>query len=346
MKCKKKIGLTIICMMAVTFMASQNMNVKAATLKLNKSKAKITVGDTLKLKVKGAKGKVLWSTNNKKVASVSKKGVVKGKRTGKATITAKITGKNLKCKVTVKKATQKEEIISVEQITLSNSTLDIYTGIPVTLTATVSPDNATNQTIEWTSSNTAVATVQNGIVTGISEGNAIITATADGITSTCELNVKKSGLDKLKEYILLHGRINPYGNRFVSSNQFLDYIEPGTEDLIIYDSEKNCFEFLTSYKLDGLEEKTTMIVYYDRTDAPVRSKVKAPGIKIDASCNLDKTSYSSDTDVIFSNDSGKFNSYETMIANDSLKSGFSGYWATMLYYIGIGFSDLGFSNYK
>lgn len=117
-------------MMAVTFMASQNMNVKAATLKLNKSKAKITVGDTLKLKVKGAKGKVLWSTNNKKVASVSKKGVVKGKRTGKATITAKITGKNLKCKVTVKKATQKEEIISVEQITLSNSTLDIYTGIP------------------------------------------------------------------------------------------------------------------------------------------------------------------------------------------------------------------------
>ena len=343
MKCKKKIGLTIICMIAVTFMASQNMNVKAATLKLNKSKAKITAGDTLKLKVKGAKGKVSWSTNNKKVASVSKKGIVKGKNSGKATITAKIAGKKLKCKVTVKKATEK---ISVEQITLSNSTLDIYTGIPVTLTATVAPGNATNQTIEWTSSNTAIATVQNGIVTGISEGNAIITAMADGVKSTCELNVKKSGLDKLKEYILLHGRINSYGNRFVSINQFLGYIEPGTEVLIIYDSGKNCFEFLSSYKMDILEEKTSMIVYYDRTDAPVHFKVTSSDIKIDASCNLDKTSYNSDTDVVFSNAAGKFNSYETVIANESLKSAFSEYWVTMLYYIGVGFPDLGFYNYK
>lgn len=80
---------------------AQTDTVSAAKLKLSKTKATLTVGKTLKLKVKGAK-KVKWSSNNSRVASVSSKGVVKAKRVGSAKITAKVKKKKLTCKITVK----------------------------------------------------------------------------------------------------------------------------------------------------------------------------------------------------------------------------------------------------
>lgn len=80
---------------------AQTNTVSAAKLKLNKTKATLKVGKTLKLKVKGAK-KAKWSSNNFGVASVSSKGVVKAKRVGSAKITAKVKKKKLTCKITVK----------------------------------------------------------------------------------------------------------------------------------------------------------------------------------------------------------------------------------------------------
>ena len=74
--------------------------VKAA--KLNKKKATVKVGKSVKLKVKNTSKKVTWSSSNKKVAKVSKAGKVTGVKAGKATIKAKVGGKTLKCKVTVK----------------------------------------------------------------------------------------------------------------------------------------------------------------------------------------------------------------------------------------------------
>lgn len=76
---------------------------KKTKVKLNKSKLSLYVGKKAKLKVKGTKKKVTWKTSKKKVVTVSTKGVLKAKKKGKATITAKVTGKKLKCKVTVKK---------------------------------------------------------------------------------------------------------------------------------------------------------------------------------------------------------------------------------------------------
>ena len=70
---------------------------------MNKSKATIYVGETVTLKLKNNKKKVKWSSSNKKVAAVSKKGKVKGKKAGKATITAKVGKKKYNCKITVKK---------------------------------------------------------------------------------------------------------------------------------------------------------------------------------------------------------------------------------------------------
>lgn len=77
-------------------------NVQAAKIKLNYTKKTIYEGDTFKLKVKGTKKKVKWSSSNKGIASVNSRGVVTGECDGKVTIIAKVAGKKLKCKVVVK----------------------------------------------------------------------------------------------------------------------------------------------------------------------------------------------------------------------------------------------------
>ncbi len=76
------------------------MKVSAAP-KLNKKQIEIKVGKTYKLKVKGTSNKVKWSSSDKSIAKVSKKGVVKAKKVGKTVIKAKIGKKILKCKVSV-----------------------------------------------------------------------------------------------------------------------------------------------------------------------------------------------------------------------------------------------------
>ena len=71
--------------------------------------------------------------------------------------------------------------ILVESISLNQSTLSLEVGQNRTLTTTIHPANASNRNVEWSSSNTSVATVNNGVVTAVSQGSTVITATsADG----------------------------------------------------------------------------------------------------------------------------------------------------------------------
>lgn len=94
----------VLVALVISMSCMSTMNVSAAQkVKLNKKKVTIYVGKTTTLKLKNNKKKIKWSTSNKKVATVSKKGKVKGKKAGKATITAKVGKKKYKCKVTVKK---------------------------------------------------------------------------------------------------------------------------------------------------------------------------------------------------------------------------------------------------
>lgn len=80
--------------------------------KLNKTKATIEVGKTLTLKVKNTKDTIKWSSSNKNVATVSKKGVVTAKAEGNATIKAIVSKKTLKCKITVYEAAAEGKDIS------------------------------------------------------------------------------------------------------------------------------------------------------------------------------------------------------------------------------------------
>lgn len=81
--------------------------------------------------------------------------------------------------------------VAVSMITVSPKTLNLEVGQTGTLTATVTPDNATDKTVTWTSSNDKVATVVDGTVAAVGEGTATITATAaNGKKDTCKVTVK------------------------------------------------------------------------------------------------------------------------------------------------------------
>lgn len=129
-----------------------------------------------------------WASENGKIAKAYGKTLNTAKVTaigvGKTTITYTIGGKEASCEVTVTPRT-----ISVESITLNKPQLSLVKGATETLTATVLPTTATDKTVIWESSDTAVATVKDGIVTAVAAGNATITAKAGEKTATCAVTV-------------------------------------------------------------------------------------------------------------------------------------------------------------
>lgn len=89
-----------------------------------------------------------------------------------------------------KNGTQK---VNVESIALNENTLTLYTNRDpktATLTATVTPDNATDKTVAWTSADEKVATVENGVVTAVGNGTTIITAQVGEKTAICTVTVR------------------------------------------------------------------------------------------------------------------------------------------------------------
>lgn len=85
------------------------------------------------------------------------------------------------------------EIVAPSAITLSATTKELTIGETATLVATVEPDGVIDEVV-WNSSNEAVATVANGVVTAVSVGSATITATCGDVTATCAVTVTDSGV--------------------------------------------------------------------------------------------------------------------------------------------------------
>lgn len=86
---------------------------------------------------------------------------------------------------------QPSEEVKVTAVSLNKAEVTLMEGDQETLTATVTPDNATNKTVTWSSSNTAIATVQGGKITAVLEGTANILAKAGDKQATCKVTVTK-----------------------------------------------------------------------------------------------------------------------------------------------------------
>ena len=160
---------------------------------LNKTELALEVGKTGTLEAKvepsdATNKNVTWSSSNSEVATVDN-GVVTAVSAGEAiiTVTTEDGGKTATCKVTV----NAPQTVPVTGVTLDKAELTLEKGSTGTLKATVEPKNATNNTVAWSSSNPEVATVDNGVVTAVSAGEAIITVTTeDGAkTATCKVTV-------------------------------------------------------------------------------------------------------------------------------------------------------------
>lgn len=123
--------------------------------------------------------KVEWSSSNEDIAIVNSVGHLQALAIGKTTITAKCSNKSCTCEIEVLAKT-----IHVEELIIVNTDMHMGIGDSDQAQATVSPQNATNKTITWTSSNPDVASIStDGLINGISEGESIITATADEKTA-------------------------------------------------------------------------------------------------------------------------------------------------------------------
>ena len=178
------------------FTDNETTTVDVEKVSLNKSATTLTEGEsetlTATITPSNATGDktVKWSSSNEAVAAVDSNGKVTAKKAGTAVITATSSnGKTAGCTVTVK---QKE--IAITGISLNKSTTSLTEGESETLTATITPSNATgDKTVKWSSSNEAVAAVDsNGKVTAKKAGTAVITATSsNGKTAGCTVTVKQ-----------------------------------------------------------------------------------------------------------------------------------------------------------
>lgn len=94
-----------------------------------------------------------------------------------------------------------EEIIPVGTVTVSKTSLTLTTRFSYALTAKITPIDATDQSIVWSSDNASVVTVdQSGVLTTLSSGTAVITAEAGGVTGTCTIKVIAPTTREVKDY--------------------------------------------------------------------------------------------------------------------------------------------------
>lgn len=180
----------------ITFICGEEKPVPVTAISIPSTKS-ISTGNSETLTVtytpsNANTGKAItWTSNNNSVATVLN-GTVNGVSPGTATITATSEGGlTAKCTVTVSN-------ISVTGVTLSSTSETLSIGSTKQLNATVSPSNATNKSVTWTSSNTSVATVDtNGLVTAKAVGTTTITVkTVDGSkTATCSITVSETKKD-------------------------------------------------------------------------------------------------------------------------------------------------------
>jgi len=167
------------------------ITVKAPELKSIKFLSKtltIQQGAKQQLKVKflpfGAMGKIKWKSSNNKVLKVNNKGVVTAKKSGKATITARVSKKIFaKCKITVLK--------KPKSIKLNTKNITLEKNKTYNLKYTITPKKSYSF-VSWLNSNPSVATVDSkGVIVAKSVGTTNITVkTSNGKTDTCKVTVK------------------------------------------------------------------------------------------------------------------------------------------------------------
>ena len=240
---------------AETFANDKGINfvaksISATNVSLNKTELTLKKGETATLVAsitpENFTDTISWRSTDTKVATVTDAGLVKGVAVGTAKIKVTVGSTSALCTVNV---IQPVTSISLNRTSLTMDALDTYQ-----LTATASPATAVNREITWSSSDSAIASVdENGLVTAHKKGTATIKATAkDGsnISNSCKVTVSNNGYEvsKISEFECNH----PYSNN--CSDIWVYTVKGATYLDLVFDAETNIeedFDFLYIYDANG-----------------------------------------------------------------------------------------------
>lgn len=202
---------------------------QAAGLKLNQKKASIYVGSTIQLKASGTKAKVKWASDNRFVATVTKKGKVTAKSAGTAIITANAGRKSASCRVTVRNV----------KVHLSEKELILHEGENKALSVNTTPAKSDNTKFVWKSSNESVASVtKDGVVTAVSTGVATISVEYCGQKDKCTVEVSNNAFHAIDTGLDFEIYANGEYSNWDGVSNVAQFTDGDGNYCFAYDSEK------------------------------------------------------------------------------------------------------------
>ena len=176
------------------------------SIQLSVDNATLNVGDRKQVNIQvepsGAVGEVIWTSSNENVISVDN-GEIVALSGGRATITARIGDVYDSVDVLV--------YVPVENIDLDIKNIQLIEGNSMRITASVSPENATNKQLTWSSEDDAIARVgEDGVISAVSEGETVINVKAanEDVNASCNVKVVKMDEDvffELDESLTVNG---------------------------------------------------------------------------------------------------------------------------------------------
>lgn len=211
---KKKLSFVILSLMTMLIgftSCSRNDDVSVTGIRLDKTELTLLKGESCKLTATvspedATDPTVKWKSSDLSIATVDNYGNVTAVAAGKTTVTVSSADGRFTaiCAVNVN--------VNVSSLILSDTSITLKKGDSKKLSATISPDDATNKSVTWSSGDTNIATVDDmGTITAVNGGSTVITVTSiDGkFAATCSVNVtvavQSVSLDK-SELTLIKGQ--------------------------------------------------------------------------------------------------------------------------------------------
>ena len=303
----KRLPYFVVILVIITFDGCQWLP-EVGSVRLSESSVNLKVGGSRQLSatVEPAAAEyetILWTSSDPSVVSVTN-GTISARKIGSAQITASAAGvTSSPCQVTVSKT-------PVSNVSLDKSSVSILEGESLSLKVTVSPSDATNGSVTWSTGNSKIATVSStGTITAVEEGETTITAkSADsGISATCKVVVTAEYVDfpdpNFRKYMLENFDLNKNGKISLKEAKRVVMVQVSTHDI----------ETLTGIEALSNLKTLSCIGDYDRSSTrpgfPGNGKLKSIDISknillekldcefnslkaIDVSCNVNLRDFS------------------------------------------------------
>ena len=211
---------------------------------------------------------VAWTSSDKSVAVVSSDGTVTGKGAGTAVITATTNDMGLTASCTVKVE------VHVTDVQLGYESLTLREEMTETLQYKILPSDAEDQTVTWTSSDPSVVSVDdNGVITALKEGNAVITVTTHDRGKTDSVEVTVKALSRVQAPYLAY--YDETGKQVTVSDLETAEVKKGTLVKLVSDTE----EAEIVYLVNGNGEQTYSSPFPAKEDMEILAFAKHSGMR-------------------------------------------------------------------